>query len=339
MFVNFIICFLIFSILSVFVCKKNNILVDFKLEKHKRFSTNLKSYSIGGILLIFFLYYYHTIILQNFLVLFFFSSIFLIGLLSDLKKLNSVSLRFFLQLILIIYFIQLNNIEILSTRINFFDELLDNNLINTFFVTFCLMILINGGNFIDGLNGLLLKYQLFIYLIILFNFDNFIIDQQFLVNLILIIIIILLFNLFGFLYMGDSGSYLLSVMTGVYLINFSNNNVLISPYLIILLLWYPCFELLFSMIRRSTKDIKTYKPDTNHLHHLVYKSFRNKFKIKNNLIIHLISSSSINLYNLISFLIGINFIYKSSLLIVMILINIIVYLGLYNFLKKKLKNN
>ena len=33
------------------------------------------------------------------------------------------------------------------------------------------MVLINGGNFIDGLNGLLIKYFLLIYLVIFFNFD------------------------------------------------------------------------------------------------------------------------------------------------------------------------
>ena len=335
MFINFIVCFIIFSILTVFICKKNNILLDYKLEKHKRFSTNLKSYSIGGILLLFFLFYYFIFISQNSLILFLFSSIFLIGLLSDLKKLNSVSLRFFLQLILIVYFVQLNGIEITSTRINFFDNILDNNIANVLFVTFCLMVLINGGNFIDGLNGLILIYYLVISLIIFLNFNAFILDEQFLLNLILILTIILLLNLFGFLYMGDSGSYLLSIMIGVYLITFSKNNIAISPYLIILLVWYPCFELLFSIIRRSSKEIKTYKPDTNHLHHLTYKFFKSKIVSKNNLILHFIASSTINLYNLISFLIAINFIYKSSVLIVIILINIILYLIVYNSLIKR----
>ena len=36
------------------------------------------------------------------------------------------------------------------------------------------------------------------------------------------------------------------------------------------------FELLFSMIRRSKKDIKTYKPDAYHLHQLVYDFVKTK---------------------------------------------------------------
>ena len=46
------------------------------------------------------------------------------------------------------------------------------------------MVLVNGGNFIDGLNGLLLKYFLIIYLFILFNFNhNSYVDKDFLLNL------------------------------------------------------------------------------------------------------------------------------------------------------------
>ena len=38
--------------------------------------------------------------------------------------------------------------------------------ISFFFTAFCLMVLINGSNFIDGLNGLLLGYFLIIILIL-----------------------------------------------------------------------------------------------------------------------------------------------------------------------------
>ena len=69
--------------------------------------------------------------------------------------------------------------------------------------------------------------------------------------------LILLLNLCGFIYMGDSGAYLLSSFTGIYLINFSYNNEYISPFLIVVLLWYPCFELLFSMIRRFIDKSET----------------------------------------------------------------------------------
>ena len=135
--------------------------------------------------------------------------------------------------------------------------------------------------------------------------------------------------------MGDSGAYLLSFIAGYYLIEFSSNNIAISPYFIIVLLWYPCFELLFSMIRRSSKDIKTYKPDTLHLHQMIYVYFKKKLNTNNNRIFHLYSSIIINFYNAIVFYIAINFIYRSEVLISIIILNIVVYLIIYSVLKNK----
>ena len=39
---------------------------------------------------------------------------------------------------------------------------------------------------------------------------------------------------------------ILSLLVGFFLINFSQINNTVSPYLFVVLLWYPCFELLFS---------------------------------------------------------------------------------------------
>ena len=65
------------------------------------------------------------------------------------------------------------------------------------------MVLVNGSNFIDGLNGLLLKYYLIIYLVILFSFSQTpYVETDFIISLILILSIILLFNLFGLIYIG-----------------------------------------------------------------------------------------------------------------------------------------
>ena len=335
MYSNFLFFFIIISLLLVYFCRKNNLIVDYKLENHKRFSSKLKSNSIGGIFLIIFLFYEYVIENQNNYLFLFLFLIFLIGLLSDLKKLNDVSLRFFLQIILIIFFISIIGIEIKNTRIEYLDIIIANKFANIIFVSFCLMVLVNGGNFIDGLNGLLLKYYLLVYLIILFNFgDNPYVNNNFLINLLIILSITLLFNLLGFIYMGDSGAYLLSTLSGIYLINFSYNNDYISPFFIILLLWYPCFELLFSMIRRYKDKTKTYKPDTSHLHQFIYNFIKKKFNFNNN-VIHFSTSTIINSYNLLVFIIAINFIYSSKMLILIIVLNIFVYISAYIFFKKK----
>ena len=339
MYINFLFFFIIFSLIFTYFCKRKNFIVDYKLEKHKRFSSKLKSNSIGGIFLIIFFIYEFLLIQSNYIFLLFLIFIFFVGFMSDIKRLNNVGLRFFLQLILIILFSKIMSIEIQTTKIDFIDQILSYSYFNIAFVTFCLMVLMNGGNFIDGLNGLMLKHYILIYLFIFFYFGNYPgIDNNFLINLIMILIIILSLNLSGYIYMGDSGAYLLSLFTGVYLINFSYNNIFISPYLIILLLWYPCFELLFSMIRRSIYKSKTYKPDVLHLHQFIYNLIKSKIN-SNDLICHLFTSLSVNFYNLIIFILASNFIYNSEILILILIGNIIIYLVVYKLLKKYETNN
>ena len=152
-------------------------------------------------------------------------------------------------------------------------------------------------------------------------------------NLILVLFIILIFNLRGQIILGDSGSYLLSLFTGLYLIQFATQNSTVSPFFIILLLWYPCFELLFSMIRRTILSLKPYKPDIYHLHQIFFKVL--KIKDKNN-IKHLATSLLINIYNFCSILIGLKFYNHSQTLALIIIINIIVYCSFYKFLTNKL---
>ena len=337
MYINFLVIFVTSSLLLFFLCKKFSLFVDYKLEKHKRHSSKSKSYSIGGILLLIYLLYYFAYLKHEYLISMFLFLIFSIGLLSDIKKLNSVSIRFFLQVIFIFLFVNAIDIEIKTTKVNFLDHLLSNSYINNMFVTFCLMILINGGNFIDGLNGLILKYYIAIIFVILFYLNMFILqDLEFFKNLILILLVLLIFNTLGALYMGDSGAYLLSMLMGILLINFSSYNLSISPYLVIIFFWYPCFELLFSMVRRKIKNNKTYKADTQHFHQLLHDLIKSKFNIINEKISHFATSLIINSYNLLIFVISIKFIYYSEILLSILILNIGIYLFTYFLLSKKM---
>ena len=273
--IYFILFFFIYSFLLIYISKKKKYFLDQKVEKHKRYSSSTKSYSLGGFLLISFFYFQFVIVSTDLFLLTFLNFLFLIGLLSDLKRLNSVSLRFFLQLIFIFLFIQILQLEINNTKIVIIDNILKNNYMNMIFVLFCLMILVNGSNFIDGINGLLIGYYIVVIFVLILKFDQgFNTNSHFLINLMPILLIIYILNIKGLIYMGDSGAYLLSLFVGIYLIQFSYFNSHISPYLIIVLLWYPCFELLFSMIRRNQKKKKTYKPDTMHLHQLLFSVYK-----------------------------------------------------------------
>ena len=90
----------------------------------------------------------------------FLSAFFLIGLFSDLRYLKNPLKKFFLQFVIILFFFLVSDVGVKSTTIAWFDNLLLYKYFNILFCIFCLMILINGFNFIDGLNGLSLGYFL-----------------------------------------------------------------------------------------------------------------------------------------------------------------------------------
>ena len=64
------------------------------------------------------------------------------------------------------------------------------------------------------------------------------------------------------------------------------------------------------------------------------KDLKEKFNFNNN-VIHFSASTIINSYNLLVFIIAINFIYSSKMLILIIVLNIFVYISAYIFFKKE----
>ena len=96
------------------------------------------------------------------------------------------------------------DIRISSTRIEYLDKFIEIKFFGILFSVFCIMILLNGANFIDGLNGLLLGYVIIVILLLFnlnllqgFNFNN---DELFF--LFISLIILLIFNYLNFFLFG-----------------------------------------------------------------------------------------------------------------------------------------
>ena len=330
---TFYLIYPIFIIFFIKFCKKNKIFIDFKKENHKRFVSKISNYSIAGI--IFYIFWIYIHLFENTFQLNFFVSfslIFLIGLFSDIKIFESARLRFLLQIMVLLYFVFVSDFTIPLSKINILDFFFSNNLFNKFFTIFCLMILINGNNFVDGLNTLLLGYNISLSCFLLFFFSRELHQPDVLLNYLIILLILLLFNIKGKIILGDSGSYALAFFLGIFLINFARNNPYLSPFFIISLVWYPCFELLFSMIRRINVGKKNYNPDTNHLHQLLYALVIKK--IKKSEYAHIIVSLIINTYFISSLFLNYIAGYKTSIISIFLIVNISVYMIVHRYLLK-----
>ena len=267
--------------------------------------------------------------------------LFILGLLSDLNILISPKKRFFLQLLLVIFFTTVYKFEVTPTKIIFFDNIIQNNYWGYIFTAFCLMILINGSNFIDGLNGLLIGYIsliiLFLIKLDLFSSLNFF-DNKY-IYFIIIFLFILFLNFFNQLFLGDSGAYSLSFLIGFVLIEIYNLNQNISPYFIILLLWYPCFENLFSILRKIFyKKNNPLKPDTEHLHQKLFIYCKKKFDLTD-LKSNIFSSLILLIFNAFIFYSASKEISNTFYQITLIGISVITYLVVYFVLHKIIMMN
>lgn len=334
---NFILITTIYTLTIFFLNSfflKQNFLIDKKQLVHKSFTSKDLVPITGGFLIIANLLFFNS----NHLANIFFLSIFLLGIFSDLLIIENPLKKFFFQFFIVLIFLLSLNISILSTKIFFIDYLIKNKLFSLLFTTFCLLILINGSNFLDGINTLVCGYYILIILVILYigHYNNINYNSLNFYYLLIPLLIIFLFNLFSKTYLGDSGTFLLSFLVGYELINLSNINLsldkYISPLFILLLLWYPAFENLFSIIRKVLSKKKPSDPDNLHFHHILYSYL--KKKINNSKVANSFTGVVINLYNFIIFLISVNFYNKTNFLIVLIILNICIYIISYFFLKK-----
>ena len=332
-----IIAYILLIILFNFFFVKKKFLVDRKELIHKSFiSADLVPIS-GGFLIITNLVLFN----ENYLANIFFAIIFFLGVCSDLLIIENPKKKILIQFFIVVFFLLFLKVSIFSTKIFFIDFLIQNKVFSILLTAFCLLILINGSNFLDGVNTLVCGYYILVLLVVLYVGHYNKINYNFLdyYYLLLTLLVIFVFNLFSKTYLGDSGTFLLSFVIGYYLINLCNNNLslskYISPIFILLLLWYPAFENLFSIIRKILTKKNPSQPDNFHLHHLTFLFLKKKFGNKK--IINSLTGLIINFYNLLIFCISSQFYSKTIILSFLIAINIFIYTFVYIFLLSKNK--
>ena len=322
---------ILINILNFLFKKLNFCLDNLEYSKHKTVSVSEKiPLTLGFILMIFSCNFFS----EDLNIILFFLSIFLLGLFSDLNLLNDAYKKFLFQFIFILLFITSIDLTISETRIGLLDNLLNYSSFSYFFTTFCLMILINGKNFIDGMNGLVIINSLLIFFVLILTADNYNLelDKKLFLNFIYILSIMLIFNFLGKSFLGDNGSFLIGAIIGYLIIIFYHNNSTVSPFFVLVLLWYPAFEILFSIIRKLIQKKSPFKPDSFHLHQLIFLFF-NKKKEKKNYFNNL-SSITINFFNFMFYFSGSFFIYSTKKLIFLIFLYSISYLFMYKTLFK-----
>ena len=235
----------------------------------------------GGFVIIllsfFYLFFFQEFNIFSYSVILLGLTYFILGLFSDIKINIKPEIRLLFMFLIGFFIIYLLDIKVSYIQLEFFDNLIKSNKIfSSLFVCLCLVFVINGCNFIDGFNGLLIG-QYLIILSILYLIIYKISNIDYLVNFIFLSMIIgisfLIFNFpFGKIFLGDSGSYFIGTILSLTIIEINKLNLNISPFFFACLLFYIFFEVIFSFFRKILiKRTSPLNPDRQHLHMIFFK--------------------------------------------------------------------
>ena len=342
----------IFSLISFFVVLitnnfssriGNGVLLDQDFDKPQAFHKEAVA-RIGGLvsiisLIIFFVLYYFLFNQILFDYLFLSVTIFLLGFIEDLKFRMNPNYRLTGMVLILIFFIVFFSINISSVDLAFLRSWMTTYpIFANLFVLLCFLFIINGANLVDGFNGLLTIHLLIINLILFFiNLDNG--HQHLLLFITAQIVVLTCFLLFNFpkakMFLGDSGSYLFGSLVAFNVINTHDLNPMISSFFFCIILFYLFFEVFFSFFRKLYMRRSPLKPDTKHLHMLLYNFLKKSQKFKD---CNYLNSVIINLVYLCLILPAIFFYDNGSICKYWFFSLLVVYMVFYSLLYSFQKN-
>ena len=133
---------------------KNFFLENSSSSKHKKITKSSNVYIIGGLIYLFSIFFLNL----DFVIKFFLIVIYLFGFMADKNIIKSASIRLIFQIIIISLLLYFSEITVGETRIYLLDKFISNHIFSIIFTLFCILILMNGSNFIDGVNLNLIGY-------------------------------------------------------------------------------------------------------------------------------------------------------------------------------------
>ena len=244
--------------------------------------------------------------------------IFIIGIVDDKIKLNSY-LRFFL-LIILTFFVTLNdNFRIEYLAFSFTEININLGLYSYIFTIICFLLFINAFNFYDGINLQNGIYSLILSLIIIYYNSSILLFYAVLFFLFFFLIL----NFKKKIFLGDNGTYLLSLIFGLYFIKLYNDRIILHADEIFIIMLIPGLDLFRLFFERISNGKNPFFPDRNHIHHLLLKKID---YLKVNFVLVLLNIIPYFLYKFMT--------HKYFI----ILITVISYFFLIFYLKKNVKN-
>lgn len=208
----------------------------------------------------------------------------IVALKEDLYHDTSPYLRLISMIISCLFFFYLNPIDFPTIEVPYLGNLISIYPISIIFFTFSILIIMNGMNLIDGMNGLFVFTALFQLLslgIVANVYDDFeILYISFIFSLPLILFLLFNFPL-GKIFIGDLGAYFYGFLISILTIYFFGKHQQLISWSAVLLLFYPSSELLYSYLRKIINKQSPMHPDNEHLHSLIYSKLKKNINTQN----------------------------------------------------------
>jgi UDP-N-acetylmuramyl pentapeptide phosphotransferase/UDP-N-acetylglucosamine-1-phosphate transferase len=200
-------------------------------------------------------------------------------------------------------------LQILASFVIYFSYSLEFNFIIIFLNLFFFIILVNSLNFQDGED-----LNIAVLLILIFTIFYLYSNNEVIENFSKIILLFLAaFSLFNFkknyLYFGDSGCYIASII--IFLVTYNQINNLILIKLLIAVLFFPITDILYVIVYRFVKNENLLS--RNYLH--VYQILAQKTNAK----LYLLPNIFFAIFNI---LISLNFVFGVTLILILIFTNL-----------------
>ena len=199
------------------------------------------------------------------------------GLAEDITKKVSVRVRLIATMASGIIFVIVSGYTITSVEVWGLDAMLAIPVISLAFTTFAIAGVANSINLIDGFHGL--AAGTLVIILLAFALVGWRIgDDTFVILALTMSAIIFGFFLinfpFGKLFLGDAGAYFAGYFVAIMAVMLPARNPEVSPWISLLILGYPVTETIVSIVRRIlAHGAHPGEPDSDHLHHIVHRSW------------------------------------------------------------------
>ena len=203
-----------------------------------------------------------------------YSSFLLIGIYDDKYLLSPLKKTIIIIFLLLIFLPLDSNLVINYLIFKDINEIILLNQGGLFFTLLSIYFFFNFLNFADGINGVAIALCIFWLIIFLLNGST---TSYLLYSLAISLGFVLIFNIQNKIFLGNSGSSLLSIIfSSLFILNY-NIDGQIKCDEIFLLMFIPGLDSIRVSLQRLFKNQSPFLPDKTHLHHLLLKTFNMKY--------------------------------------------------------------